>query len=112
MKFIIFLLLSLLLIVTLYRLTSTVVQGVVTRVYNCHPDACDTGVQYFIQDVKMEKIIKTPLMRLNDTMLVYINPTDMNSPKYCSPVAFVILYVLLILSLMYLVVQALCIVRS
>lgn len=79
---------------TLYRLYKTTVNALVTNV-NCESQQCELTLSYSINNIMVTKTMKTTNrnFKKDDTIRIYINPKDLNSPKFVSTFIYIILYI-------------------
>lgn len=79
---------------TLYRLYKTTVNALVTNV-NCESQQCELTLSYSINNIIVTKTIKTNNrnFKKDDTIRIYINPKDLNSPKFVSTFIYITLYI-------------------
>lgn len=79
---------------TLYRLYKTTVNALVTNV-NCDSQQCELTLSYSINNIMVTKTMKTTNrnFKKDDIIRIYINPKDLNSPKFVSTLIYIILYI-------------------
>lgn len=79
---------------TLYRLYKTTVNALITNV-NCDSQQCELTLSYSINNIMVTKTMKTTNrnFKKDDTIRIYINPKDLNSPKFVSTFIYIILYI-------------------
>ena len=89
----IFLIICILFSFTLYRLSKTTVNALVTNV-NCDTQ-CDLTLSYAINNISVTKKLKTNNrnFKKDDIIPIFINPTNLDSPKYVPKYIYIILYV-------------------
>lgn len=101
---IIFLIILTIFILTLYRLSKTTVNAIINNV-TCDSSKCKLDISYSINNINLDKSLT-----INETgwvkgqfIHVYINPRDLNNPKYIPQHIYIIIYVTMILALLILI---------
>lgn len=92
----IFLIICILFSFTLYRLIKTTVNALVTNV-NCESSQCEITITYSINNVSVTKTFKTNNrnFKKDETIPIFINPLNLNFPKYIPQIIYIILYILI-----------------
>lgn len=92
----IFLIICILFSFTLYRLRKTTVNALVTNI-NCDPSQCELTLSYSINNISVTKTLKTNNrnFKKDDIIPIFINPSNLDSPKYIPNFIYIILYVLI-----------------
>lgn len=92
----IFLIICILFSFTLYRLIKTTVNALVINV-NCESSQCEITISYSINNVSVTKTFKTNNrnFKKDDTIPIFINPSNLNFPKYIPQIIYIILYILI-----------------
>lgn len=92
----IFLIICILFSFTLYRLIKTTVNALVTNI-NCDSSQCELTISYSINNVSITKTFKTNNrnFKKDDIIPIFINPSNLDSPKYTPKIIYIILYLLI-----------------
>lgn len=91
--------------ITLYRLKKTTVNAIITDV-SCDSNKCDITMSYSINNiVVVKKITSKKNWKKNDTIRIFINPKDLNAPKYVSSAIDIFLYFLIGISILGIIVS-------
>ena len=86
---------------TIYRYYTMTVTGIIDKIDCTSQPSCQLNITYYYNNIKLNGTIYTQKSdwNTNQSIPIYINPTDLNSPKYAPPLLTGILYLLLILSI-------------
>lgn len=102
---IIFLTILTIFIFILYRLSKTTVNANINLVTCDSSNKCKLDISYSINNTKIDKSLTTDIGTgwfKGQLIHVYINPRDLNNPKYIPQIIYIIIYIAIILALLML----------
>lgn len=99
--FLIFLTILTTFIFILYRLSKTTVNANINTVTCDSSNKCKLDISYYVNNTKLDKslTIDTGTQWFKGQFVhIYINPRDLNNPKYIPQIIYIIIYITMILA--------------
>lgn len=87
---------------TIYRFSTTTVNAMIEKV-NCNVNECQLNIVYYYYTVKVNALLTSKIKdwRVGQIIPIYINPKNLNSPKYAPSIISIILYSMLIILFLF-----------